>query len=250
MSRPAAATTTSTSGANGPGAARPTGERRTAGPRLTAALLIIGAVLVNAAFLGLGVVFDYPDVLSQPPAEVLVTFGERQPTIAALFLLLAAGAGVLGPISLRLGRLGGSGALRWSVPVGVAASVVQVLGLLRWPLVVPVLAATPADPSAIATFHTLNVVLGTILGETVGYALTALWTILVAVGLRASLLGRVLSIVGLVCGVMIAVGVVEPLGVRGVGPANFVGYVLWSAWLVAIAVLLLRRGRQAPSGSE
>ena len=45
---------------------------------------------------------------------------------------------------------------------------------------------------------------------------------------------------------MISTGVVEPLGVPLVGPVNFVGYVVWSAWLVALAVVMLRQPSSRP----
>ena len=218
--------------------------RRPARHGLTAALLVAGAVLVNAAFVGLGTVFDYPDVLNHPAAEVLATFHEKQAPVSALFLLLALGAGLMAPIAVFVGRLGSSRLLRASVVVGVAAAVVQVVGLLRWPLLVPGLAATPQDPAAISTFHTLNVVLGTVVGETIGYALTAAWTVMVAIALRERVLGRVLSAVGLVAAALIAVGTVEPLDVPMAGLLNFVGYVVWSAWLVAFAVRVLVLSRQ------
>ncbi len=34
--------------------------------KLVAALLILGAVLANMAFIGLGSVFNYPDILQEP----------------------------------------------------------------------------------------------------------------------------------------------------------------------------------------
>lgn len=215
---------------------------RPAARRTTAGLLVAGAVLVNVAFLGLGRVFEYPDVLNHPPSEVLATFAERQVPVSILFVLLATGAAVLAPIAVRLGRLGRSAVLRASVWVGVAAALVQVVGLLRWPLLVPGLAATPTDPDAIETFGRLNLVLGTVIGETLGYTLTAVWTVLVAVGLRRTLLGPVLSVLGIVSAVMISTGVVEPLEVPVVGLVNFVGYTLWSVWLIAVAVVVLRAG--------
>ena len=46
---------------------------------------------------------------------------------------------------------------------------------------------------------------------------------------------------GGVSAVLILAGVLSPLNVPAIDRANFVGYVLWSAWLVAFAVLLLRR---------
>ncbi len=206
----------------------------------TAALLVAGAVLVNLAFLGLATAFDYPDVLNQPPADVLSRFHANALVIAALFLLLAAGAALLAPIAVTVSRLGTGAVLRASRIVGVTAAIVQVVGLLRWPLVVPFLAAEAPTASAARTFDMVNLILGTTIGETVGYALTAAWTVLVCIGLARGVLGRVLAGVGLLAAALIAVGTVEPF-VPIAGPANFIGYVVWSGWLIAFAVVLLRR---------
>ena len=216
------------------------------GTRITAALLVAGAASVNIAFLGLGMAFDYPNVLNKPPAEVLATFRADQWVIGGLFLFMAIGAGLLAPIAIRVGRLGTSTALRASVPVGIAAAGVQVIGLLRWPLLVPGLASQAGDPSAAETFDTLNLVLGTVIGETLGYALTAAWTVLVAVGLRRSVLGTPLAVTGMVAAALISTGIVEPLDVPGAGLANFVGYIVWSAWLVAFAIAVLRSAGRSP----
>jgi hypothetical protein len=43
-----------------------------------------------------------------------------------------------------------------------------------------------------------------------------------------------------VSALLILAGVLSPLHVPGVDFANFIGYVLWSLWLIAFAVLLLR----------
>lgn len=221
---------------------RPADISRTSAGR-TALLLISGALLVNLAFVGLGLVFDYPDVLNAPPAQVLIRFDEQPVLIGGLFLLLATGAALLAPIAIALATLGTGRLLAASRVVGVAAAAVQVIGLLRWPLIVPFLAGPAPSAEAATTFDTVNLVLGTIVGETVGYALTATWTVLVCLGLRRVLLGRALTATGLVAAALIAVGTVEPLGVEPAGLANFVGYVVWSVWLVAVAVLLLVRRR-------
>jgi hypothetical protein len=117
-------------------------------PRRTAALMVAAAVLVNVAFTGLAAVFDYPDVLKGPADEVLASFRASQLAVTAWFLALALGAAMLAPVAVGVGRLSGSRAMRWAVPVGVAAAVVQVVGLLRWPLLVPGWSATAAgdDP--------------------------------------------------------------------------------------------------------
>ncbi len=163
------------------------------GPRSTGALLVASAVVVTVAFAGLGPAFDYPDVLGQPAEQVLLAFSARAWLVGSLFTLLALGAAMLAPIALGTARLAGPG--RWSTAAavtGVAAALVQLVGLARWPLLVPSLAATVADPAASAVdrasateqFTWLNTVLGQGLGETCGYLLTAAWTILILVALR------------------------------------------------------------------
>jgi hypothetical protein len=141
--------------------------------------------------------------------------------------------------------------MRFAVPVGIAAAVVQVIGLSRWPILVPGYAAgaTSSDPATAAAardaFETAHRVLGTVIGETFGYALTAAWTLLVLVALGRNAVGRNagrwFTVLGAVSAVLIAAGVLSPLGVSILDTANFAGYILWSVWLVAFAVLLLRR---------
>jgi hypothetical protein len=160
--------------------------------RRTAAALVAAAVLVNAAFTGLGAVFDYPEVLKQPADDVLRAFHGSQVAVTGWFLALALGAALLAPVAVGVGRLSGSPAMRWAVRIGIAAAVVQVVGLLRWPLLVPGWAAAAAgdDPVAAAaarnSFGTANHVLGTLVGETGGYLLTAAWTTAAAMPMRTA----------------------------------------------------------------
>jgi Domain of unknown function (DUF4386) len=220
-------------------------------PRRTAVLMIVAAVLANVAFTGLGVVFDYPDVLKQPADDVLASFRASQTAVVAWFLTLAAGAALLAPVAVGVGRLSRSRPMRWAVPVGIAAAVVQVVGLLRWPLLVPGWAATGAgpDPQAAAearqAFETAGRVLGTLIGETGGYLLTAAWTLLVLVALGTAFAGRWFVALGAVSGVLVLVGVLSPLDLPLVDTANFVGYVLWSLWLVLFGVVILVRQRRS-----
>ncbi|MEV4642430.1 DUF4386 family protein [Actinoplanes sp. NPDC049548] len=209
------------------------------GRALTGLLLIAGALVANVAFAALGVVFDYPDVLQHPAGEILARFHSDALLIGGLFLLLAVGAGLLAPIAVRLSRLAGPGRVaRAAAVVGVAAAAVQVVGLLRWPLVVPFLAGSAG---AVETFETLHTVLGKVVGESVGYTLTAAWTVLIVVATRrAGLIGRGSAVLGFLSAPMILAGLLVPLGVPGADLTNFVGYVVWSLWLVVSGVGLIR----------
>ena len=127
--------------------------------------------------------------------------------------------------------------MRASVYVGIGAAVVQVIGLSRWPILVPGLAETATDATktaaeradAVDTFNTLNDVLGTAIGETLGYTLTATWTVLIIKALQERrIIGRFRAIFGFVSAGLIVLGVLVPLDAPGADLANFGGYVLWS----------------------
>ena len=158
--------------------------------RSTAVLLVAGAVVVNAAFLGLVQVFDYPDVLNRPPTEVMATFAERQapvtccsccwPRVPACWLRSPCdSAGWTDPpyCGPRSGSV-------WRPPWSRCRTAALAPAGAR-------LAATPTTRRR-SRPSPGYLVLGTLVGETVGYTLTAVWTVLVAVGLRRSHLGPVL----------------------------------------------------------
>ena len=201
--------------------------------KLVAALLILGAVLANIAFIGLGSVFNYPDILQEPAKEILRQFTINQTMIIFWFSILAIGAGLLAPIAVLLGRLGSSHMAVW---MGVLAAAVQVIGLSRWVLIVPDL----AQKGDVAIFTFLNTILGTIVGETLGYLFTGIWTILIIQSLGKNIGRTWFSWLGIISAILIMLGLLVPFGIPGADGANFIGYILWSVWLVALGILIWR----------
>ena len=143
-----------------------------------------------------------------------------------------------------------------SVVIGSAAALVQTLGLVRWPFAVPELARryVAADgPDAAATrrsvevtFMTLHRLLGVGIGEHLGYLLTGLWTLLVALSVvSTAVLPGWLGLIGVPIGIALLVGTLEFVGPneeRGwalAGAIVPVAYIAWSLWLVALGVGLL-----------
>jgi hypothetical protein len=206
----------------------------------TAVLLILAAVLANVAFTALGSIFNYPDVLDEPAGDVLASFRAHEGAVSAWFTVLALSAALLAPIAIGVGRLSSARPMRLAVWVGIAAAVVQVIGLMRWPILVPGYAAN-GDSDA---FTTASDILGTAIGETIGYLLTALWTVLVITAIGRWFAGRWFAALGAASAALVFVGVFSPLGLPVIDTANFFGYVLWSLWLIAFGVVLLVRERQ------
>jgi hypothetical protein len=147
---------------------------------------------------------------------------------------------LLAPVGVLLGRIAGGRIGAWIAGVGIAAATVQVVGLSRWVLLVPGVSGDAAVPSRTAdahhTFDLLHTWLGTVLGETVGYALTAVFTALVVMAITRKVAGRWMTSIGYASAGLIATGVVIPLGLDAASLTNFAGYVAWCLWLVAMAV--------------
>jgi hypothetical protein len=229
-------------------------------PKRTASLLILAAILANVAFTALGSIFNYPDVLDEPAGEVLANFRDHQGAVSAWFSVLALSAALLAPVAIGVGRLSAAPVMRIAVRVGIAAAAVQVIGLLRWPILVPGYAsdAASASPNVAANgrdaFTTASDILGTAIGETLGYLLTATWTVLVIVALGRRFAGRWFQGLGAVSAALVLAGVLSPLGLPVVDAANFIGYVLWSVWLIAFAIVILaherRRATSQPASSQ
>jgi hypothetical protein len=221
------------------------------GARRAAAALALAALLAIAGFTVLGAVFEYPQVLKEPTADILALFRDHQGSVMTWFAVLVVSSALMAPAGVWLGRVAGGTLGRWVAGLGIAAATVQVVGLQRWVTLVPGISVEALDPArraaAEARFELLHTVLGKAIGETLGYALTAAFTVLVVVALRRTVLPAWLAYAGFAAAGLIATGVVIPV-IPPASLTNFVGYVVWCAWLLAVAVVLVRAARDDSRG--
>lgn len=212
--------------------------------RLAATAMAGAAGLAIAGFTALGSIFDYPDVLQEPTSEILNAYRQHQAAITGWFLVLVISAALLAPVGLLLGRVAGGRSGRWIAGLGVAAAAVQVIGLSRWVLFVPRISDDATIPAHTAdahhTFELLHTWLGTILGETIGYGLTAAFTAVVVTAITRAIAPRWMTYLGYASAVLIATGIAVPIGLEVASLTNFAGYVIWCVWLIAMAVVLFR----------
>jgi hypothetical protein len=224
----------------------------------TAALLIVVPLAFNAAFFELGRAFDYPNILRKEPDEVLRSFAAGGSGLILRWqALLLSALAMLPLVALVPVVLEPPTALAvTSLVVGVAAALVQALGLARWPFAVPELARryVAADgPDAGSTRQSIELVFavmhrlfGVGIGEHLGYLLTGLWTLLLSASIvSTTALPGWLGLIGIPIGVALLVGSLEFVGrneKRGWSAAGVIvpiAYVAWSLWLVALGVGLL-----------
>jgi hypothetical protein len=211
--------------------------------RKAGAALVLASALAIAGFTVLGSVFEYPQILEEPTADILALFREHQRAVMAWFGVLVVSAALMAPAGIWLGRIAGGTLGRWIAGVGIAAATVQVVGLQRWVTLVPGISQDALDSARRASaedrFELWHTLLGKLIGETVGYALTAAFTVLVVTALRRTVLPAWLAYIGYVAAVLIATGAVIPV-VDAASLTNFAGYVAWCAWLLAVAAVLFQ----------
>jgi hypothetical protein len=223
----------------------------------TGALLIGVPILFNATFALLAQRFDYPDILREPTHEVLARFRDGGSHLIWIWWGFAMSAVLFTPlVILFAAKLGGADPVIVLVSMftGVLASLVQFLGLIRWPFLVPYLAreAEGVEPESSRgetidlIFQSFHRYLGVAVGEYLGYTLTGVWSILTGVAvIQTDTFAAWLGVVGVVIGPLFLVssleflGSKEPEGWTIAGQITPVAYVLWSLWLIALGVAVI-----------
>ena len=229
--------------------------------RLTGVLLILMPIAFNLLFTLLSVTFEYPDILRESAGYVLERFDAGGAGLVATWYGFMLTAVLFVPLVVLVHRvLAGDGReagepfyLGLATVFGVVAGMVQFLGLVRWPFLVPYLADSYTDPasseatreSVAVVFEAFNQYAGVAIGEHLGYLFTGLWTALVALALlQSALFGRLrrwFGLLGLVSAVGILAGTLEFVGFALAADVVTVAYILWSVWLLAFGIALLWR---------
>lgn len=226
--------------------------------RLTGILLIIVPIVFMSLFVLLGVTFNYPAILREPTDSVLTAYQQGGTTLILNWYGMALSAFMLIPLAILVHKNLHTTAqdhpvLLIATVFGVLAGAVQFLGFIRWPFMVQYLANTYLNPATTSTaresidliFQSFNYYAGVGIGENMGYLLTALWTILLAATMFRT--ARFLAMLGIISGVGVMLGILEPFGVEAAGMVNAIAYIVWAIWLVAVGVYVLRSSAQSAS---
>jgi hypothetical protein len=224
---------------------------------LAGLLLVVTPLAFNVSFGMLAARFDYPDILRRPTNEVLERFRRGGTGLVLVWWAFALTAVLFAPLVVLLSQAisdADGTLLAVGTTIGVLAAVVQFLGLIRWPFLVPYLAreasdtdASPARREAVdIVFQSFNRYLGVAVGEHLGYALTGAWSLLAGAALtETSVVPSWLGVGGIIIGPLLMVcslefiGRHELTGWKLVETLTPITYIAWSLWLVATGVALL-----------
>jgi hypothetical protein len=225
--------------------------------QLTGLFFISGAVLVNIPYTLLIMNFDYPDILRAPVAQILTQFHVGGDALVYAWLAFAwiGLPMLLGAIMLKRILEGeNSPFLDTATILGVIGFIVQLIGLLRWVFVVPVLARLFTDPttdsvtkaSISAVFIAVHQYGGAILGEHLGQFLTILWMSMISgIIYKSKMFSKWVAWLGWFASAIYLLAQTELLATAipdfpVIGWAGLYGSLLWLAWMIVVGVYLVR----------
>jgi uncharacterized protein DUF4386 len=221
-------------------------------------LLIAGAVGVFIPYTVLSLTFEYPDILRKAPGIILTRFHKGGPSLIFTWLIF----GLMGlPLIIAYSLIGNKlenelPFVRWVTSIGVISGVLQIIGLLRWVFVVPMLAAdfvntsSPSRHEAIEiSFKVIHQFGGVLLGEHMGQILTIIWTVFISIALfKINIIPKWLALAGLIVSFIYFLAQAELLatvipGFPVIAMAGFIGSTLWLLWLIVVGVKFIRAGK-------
>jgi hypothetical protein len=218
-------------------------------------LLILGAVGVFIPYTILTIIFDYPNILRQDPGIILTKFHDGGPRLIFVWFLFAFMGIPLLLAYISIGKILDNKLpfVHWATVFGIISVVVQMIGLLRWTFVVPVLANDfinePSDTNREAIkiiFKSVHQFGGVLLGEHLGQLFTILWTILIAYAFSKLRLfpgwiiwfGYISAAIYLLAQAELFATVIPGFPVWDL--AGLIGSTMWLVWLIIVGIKLLR----------
>ncbi|MCA0237065.1 MAG: DUF4386 domain-containing protein [Bacteroidetes bacterium] len=222
-------------------------------------LLIISGFALFIPYSILSVTFEYPMILRQDVGIILSKFHAGGNALICTWWAFAMVGLPLLPAYVLIGQLLEKQVpyVRWATNIGVISLIVQMLGLLRWTFVVPVLAQNyltgndMTKEAAKTAFQVIHQYGGVVLGEHVGQLFTIIWTVMICLALeRLRIMPKWLTRFGFVASAIYLLAQTELFAtvmpaMPVVDMAGFIGSTLWLIWLIVLGVKFLQRGRKS-----
>lgn len=223
--------------------------------KTTGILLITGAIALLIPYTILTIIFHYPDILREDASSILTKFHEGGNTLIWTWFVFAVTGLPLIPAYILLGQEleNKSSLARVATNIGVISLIVQMVGLLRWTFVVPVLADTfvhatddATRSAAIVSFKMIHQFGGVLLGEHLGQLFTIVWTVsMTSVFATLKLFPKWVNILGIVSSFIYILAQADLFATVMPGfpvweMAGFIGSTLWLAWLIIVGTYLIK----------
>ena len=217
-------------------------------------LLITGAVGVFIPYTILTMIFEYPDILRQDAGMLLTKFHNGGSSLVLTWWAFA----ILGlPLLIAYILIGQKfenklGFIKWVTTFGVISGIVQIIALLRWVFVIPVIANCyvsgdeATKESAKISFQLIHQFGGVLLGEHIGQLFTIIWTIMISYAfIKLNVFPKWISWLGITSSVIYLMAQAELFATVIPGfpvwdMAGFIGSTLWLIWIIIVGFKFLK----------
>jgi hypothetical protein len=219
-------------------------------------LLITGAITLLIPYTTLTIIFEYPDILRQETGTILTKFNEGGNSLIYTWFAFAITGIPLIPAYILIGQKFETKAplVRTATTIGVVGLIVQLIGLLRWTFVVPVLADTfvhttneATKAAVIVSFKTIHQFGGVLLGEHLGQLFTITWTVMMTISFaKLKMMPKWLNGLGFASAFIYLLAQAELFATvmkdfPAWNMAGFIGSTLWLIWLTITGIFFLKK---------
>jgi hypothetical protein len=219
-------------------------------------LLITGAIALLIPYTALTIIFEYPDILRQETGTILTKFNEGGNSLIYTWFAFAITGIPLIPAYILIGQKFETKAplVRTATTIGVVGLIVQLIGLLRWTFVVPVLADTfvhttneATKAAVIVSFKTIHQFGGVLLGEHLGQLFTITWTVMMTISFaKLKMMPKWLNGLGFASAFIYLLAQAELFATvmkdfPAWNMAGFIGSTLWLIWLTITGIFFLKK---------
>ncbi len=217
--------------------------------------LIVEFFLLLCPLVILGSAINWPQTLGDPANVMLPLIHEKAASVRWGYLIYLVYSILFWPVALLTNKvftLGGMRSvwLRIAMGFGLASMVARCLGIIRWVVAMPALAALYVNSASSETREAITVVYQALndyagsVGEVLGVSLfAALWLAIVSlVILQTKIVPHWLGFWGLVSAVLLVTQIAETFGID-LGGFITVPVTVVQFWFLALGIVLLRSAR-------
>jgi hypothetical protein len=220
-------------------------------------LFILGSILLFIPYITLIYIFDYPDILRKPVGNILTSFHNGGTLLIFVWWVFSLAGLPLFWAVIYLRRIIGEEYqnVRVATYFMIIGGITQIIGLLRWVFVIPIMSDYYANHSSISeeTISILFLVVhqygGVILGEHLGQIFTIIWTLVVCCHfIKSKTIHPIINWFGIIASIIYFFGQSELFATvipnfPVIGWAAPIGSTLWLFWMILLGFALIRNKR-------
>ena len=216
---------------------------------ITIILLILEIITVTAPVVILRSTFDFPDILRKPAKDAFELFKQNESYIILGYYIFVISSLLFIPMSYFLKQVYSLStnkiALEFLAGLGIATTIFQTLGFIRWIFVMPFLTENyfnnPENEKPIALiYETLNRFAGMSVGEHLGFIAMGSWVICLGIIiLNHPNCSKWLGFTGILIGFLLIISVLEHFGGKLAsiwGQVNFLSNTVFTFWLLWLSL--------------